>query len=640
MIKNLKIPIVRFYILILSIITIGVIWLFINSIITINKMDDEIIKIETIHAKNFAQNIQQYIKKLSPSNLVNSIKKSKNLQNNITNALTLFSDKQYKYVYLIYLSRNKTFRYLCDGSKQINQRGELNQKFEPESKKIWKKLLKYKKPVYTIQKNISSLWITYLYPIMYKDKVSAILVFDISISEYKNLIQILKPVYSLLILITILLIFILLFSFFQTFAFLRQKKKTNIDALTHLFNRSYLNEIKKNINLSQCAIAMADIDHFKKINDNFGHDIGDTVLETIAKRLVSATRTYDIIIRYGGEEFLIFFKKQTDIKTLREVSNRILKTISDQPIRTENGDLQVTLSMGINPMPSMDKTLHNAIINADKMLYVAKTNGRNKVVILNENTYCNDSLILENIDTDIKENRLKAYFQPILDIKTGKIVKYEALARITDKNDNLYLPSQFLPIIKDTSIYETLTKDMFMQAFRAIKKHNIHASVNINVSDLSNNSIFTMIKELIQKNIQFANMLTIELFADIQIREIEEFKTKINILKYMKVKIAIDDFTDDKPNSNHLINIKPDILKIDGSIIKKLLTDENARTILKEIINTCESYNIESIAEFVESREIFDLLKKYNIKMAQGFYIGKPLKIDSRKFLPKILFFK
>ena len=640
MIKNLKIPIIRFYIFILSIITIGVIWLFINSIITINKMDDEIIKIETIHAKNFAQNIQQYIKKLSPSNLVNSIKKSKNLQNNITNALTLFSDKQYKYVYLIYLSKNKTFRYLCDGSKQINQRGELNQKFEPESKKIWKKLLKYKKPVYTIQKNISSLWITYLYPIMYKDKVSAILVFDISISEYKNLTQILRPVYSLLIIVTILLIFILLFSFFQTFAFLRQKKKTNIDALTHLFNRSYLNEIKKDINLSQCAIAMADIDHFKKINDNFGHDIGDTVLETIAKRLVSATRTYDIIIRYGGEEFLIFFKKQTDIKTLREVSSRILKTISDQPIRTERGDLQVTLSMGINPMPSMDKTLHNAIINADKMLYIAKTSGRNKVVILNENTYCNDSSILKDIDTDIKENRLKAYFQPILDIKTGKIVKYEALARITDKNDNLYLPSQFLPIIKDTSIYEILTKDMFKQAFSAIKKHGIYASVNINISDLSNNSIFTMIKELIQKNIQFADMLAIELFADIQIRGIEEFKTKINMLKCMKVKIAIDNFTDDRLNSNHLISIKPDILKIDGSIIKKLLTDENARTILKEIINTCESHNIESIAELVESKEIFDLLKKYNIKMAQGFYIGKPLKIDSRKFLPKILFFK
>jgi len=640
MIKNLKNPIVQFYILILSIITIGVIWLFINSIITINKMDDEIIKIETIHAKNFAQNIQQYIKKLSPSNLVDSIKKSKNLQKKITNALTLFSDKQYKYVYLIYASKNKTFRYLCDGSKQISQRGELNQKFEPESKKIWKKLLKYKKPVYTIQKNISNLWITYLYPIMYKDKVSAILVFDISISEYKNLTQILKPIYSLLIIVTTLLIFILLFSFFQTFAFLRQKKKTNIDALTHLFNRSYLNEIKKNINLSQCAIAMADVDHFKKINDNFGHDVGDTVLETIAKRLVNATRTYDIIIRYGGEEFLIFFKKQTDIKTLREVSNRILKTISDQPIRTENGILQVTLSMGINPMPSMDKTLHNAIINADKMLYIAKTSGRNKVVILNENTYCNDSLILEDINTDIKENRLKAYFQPILDIKTGKIVKYEALARITDKSGNLYLPSQFLPIIKDTSIYEILTKEMFMQAFRAIKKHGICASVNINVSDLSNNSIFKAIKELIQKNIQFADMLTIELFADIQIIEIEEFKTKINMLKYMKVKIAIDDFTDDRSNSNHLISIKPDILKIDSSIIKKLLTDENARTILKEIINTCEFYNIESIAEFVESKEIFDLLKKYNIKMAQGFYIGKPLKIDSRKFLPKILFFK
>ncbi len=637
--KNFKSPTVKLYFFILLLVTAGVIWLFVNSATTINKMDREIINIEKIHAKNFAENIQQHIKNIFPKNLVNTVKDNPSLEKKINSILSLFSNEQYKYVYVIYSDKKGTLRYLADGSKEIAERGELNQKFEPVSPKSWKKVFICKKPILKIQKNISSLWITYLYPIKYNNSIKAILAFDISIGEYKNLMQMLQPMHNLLFILSILLIFILAFSFFQTFIFLRQRKKTNIDTLTHLFNRNYLEEIRKDINLSQCAIAMADIDHFKKINDNFGHDTGDIVLETVAKRLLGTTRTYDTVIRYGGEEFLIIFKKQTDINTLKEVSNRILTTISKQPIRTDEGDIYVTLSIGINPTPFKNKSFQEAIISADKMLYAAKTGGRNRVVILNKKIEENSTLILKDISKAIKDNRLKAYFQPILDIKTGKIVKYEALARIVDKNGNIYLPVQFLPMIKRTTVYATLTKFIIEEAFKIIKTHKISVSVNFFIEDILDNSIFDITKKLIKDNIKIADMLMIEILEDAHLDNISEFTRRMEILKSMNVKIAIDDFGGDDTNFNYLISIKPNVIKIDGSIISRLLIDENARMILKGIINICESLKIDSVAEFVESKEIFEMLKKYNIKMAQGYYIGKPLNIYSRKFIPRVLFF-
>ncbi|MDX1809458.1 MAG: bifunctional diguanylate cyclase/phosphodiesterase [Sulfurospirillaceae bacterium] len=622
---NLKNRLIAVYFVILIFLTSGITWLYINSDLSLSGSNKEIANIEVMRAKNFGENIITQIQSLAPLNLVQTIKESKKLQRRITNILSLFSNEQYRYVYLIYPDSQGKLRYLADGSKELNQRGELNQKFDPLSP-LWTEVIKNKKPIYTTQQNISDLWITYLYPIVKANKIEAILAFDISAKEYTDLMKVVTPLHNFLLIISIFMVFILIFSLFQMYLYLKQQKKTNIDALTRLYNRHYLDEKRKDIDLSKCAIIIVDIDHFKRINDNFGHDVGDIVLETIAKRLLSATRIFDAVIRYGGEEFLIILHKQVDTKTIREISNRILSSVSKQPIRAETRNLHVTVSMGINP-PTIDKiSLEEAIANADRMLYLAKTSGRNRIVILNEEIGDSHILLIDEVSLAIQEERLCAYFQPILDIKTNKIKKYEALVRIIGKDGRVFVPAQFLRMIKKTGVYRALTKSILLEAFDTIKKNNISVSVNFDVGDFFDDTLFENVKDLISENIKYANLLTIEILEDTLISDMDNFVKRLNILKKMNIQIAIDDFGSGYSSFNYLIHIRPDILKIDGSIISKLLIDENAKTIIQGIVNICKSLNICSIAEFVESAEVLEILKGYGVDMAQGYYIGRPNK--------------
>jgi len=635
---NFKNLVIKLYFIVLILIAVGVFALYLTSDSTLKNEENEIIKIEKLHAQNFASNLSERIKKLIPNNLVSTLRDNEALREHISSLLSLFSNDQYRYVYLIYKDKKGSYRYLADGSKDIDERGEFDQKFNPLST-IWEKALHTKKPQYTIQKNIKNLWITYLYPLTQYKNTNAILAFDISMHEYKTLTQIVRPIHKLLVVISTILFMVLLFILFQTYIYVRQRKRSNIDILTHLYNRNYLEEIKKNIDLSKCAIAIADIDHFKRINDTFGHEAGDIVLESVAKRLISATRTFDTIIRYGGEEFLIIFNRHINPKVIKDISNRILKTVSEQPIRVKDRNIYVTISMGVNPTPNKNLTLDDAIASADKMLYVAKTGGRNRVVILNEKVDAEHILLLQEITSAIEEKRLKAFFQPILDIKTGKIVKYEALSRIIDKDGKVFSPSQFLPMIKKTNTYRILTKVMLKEAFKVIKKHDISVSVNFDIGDFFDNTIFEMVRDIIIDNKKYSHQLTIEILEDISINDTAKFIQRIKTLKDLNIQIAIDDFGGGYSSFNYIINIKPDILKIDSSIVSKISTDENARTILKGIVNICKSLEILSIAEFVDNKEILQMLKNYKVDMAQGFYVGKPLNLTNRKTIPKILFF-
>ncbi len=619
---NLKNNFIIFYIFMLFLILSGVIFLYLLSNNTLKDTTKEILRIEVLHAQKFSKNIDNKIKKIIPNNLYQSLKKNIKLRDKINNLLSIISNTQYRYVYIIQPYKNGYFRYLADGSIPIQERGEWMQKFDPMSN-IWQKIVKTKKPQYTIQKNIDNLWITYLYPIKYQNNLEGILAFDISTKEYNSLEKIMQPVKNLLFIMLILLFFIIVFIIFQTFIYLKQRKKTIIDTLTHLYNRSYLEEITKNIDLNHCAIAIADIDNFKKINDTYGHKVGDIVLETVAKRLLSMIRTYDIAIRYGGEEFLIIFNKQIDTKTLRYISQRILINVSKQPIRTKEHDIYVTISMGINPIPAKSRSLSDAIVIADKMLYVAKTSGKNRVVIFEDKKEKN-ILLLSEIRKSMEEDRLKAFYQPIIDIKTKKIIKYEALARIIDEDGTVFLPIHFLSVIKDTNSYRRLSKIMLTHAFETIKKHNVSVSVNFDIDDFFDNLLFDMIQNMIKEHQKYAKFLTIEILENKQILDFNDFVARINVLKNLNIKIAMDDFGSGYSGFKYIATLKPDILKIDGSIVSNIQNNQNMKKILKSIAKLCKSLEITTIAEFVENEGILEILEEYDIDMAQGYLVGKP----------------
>ncbi len=345
----------------------------------IKETNQEINKIEINRAEALTDKIIFHIKNKITGDF-SLLFSDKSLREDISSFLSLNVTDEFKYIYVIYRDDKGIYRYLLDGSFGVD-RGEFRQKFYPLLDNLWKTCFEIGHPVYGFQNKADGLWITYLRPIKVAGVVKAVLVLDISTQEYQNLNKFLIPLYNFLRVFLFVLVAIVLVVLVQMYMFYMERKKSIIDPLTRLYNRNYLKEIWNKINLKKTAIIMLDVDHFKMVNDKYGHDVGDIVLESIAKKLMNETRLEDRVIRYGGEEFLIFLKWPRSDDEVIQITERILKSIAKDKIRVnEDLSIGVTVSMGVNMNPSKNKTLKEAIKTADKMLYMAKNKGRDTAV--------------------------------------------------------------------------------------------------------------------------------------------------------------------------------------------------------------------------------------------------------------------
>lgn len=334
--------------------------------------------------------------------------KSAKLRKELNGVLSLFITKTIRYVYIIYKDDKGAYRYLLDGSLPLSERGAFKQIFIPVNAELWHRCFKTKKDVYGVQnKNnkIVGLWVTYLHPIIYKNSVQAVLALDVSSNTYSKLEDILAPSRHYLKYMIIFISITIFCIFVETLLLFREQRKRRIDPLTGLYNRSYLKEFEKNVDLRKIAVAVVDIDFFKKINDTYGHDYGDLALKNVAKKLMLYTRDYDVIIRYGGEEFVVIFKNyygyksKKAIRNIVKVTKRIQRKISLKPMRLDNVEINITVSIGIDPFTFKRESLNESITMADKALYIAKQTGRNRVVSARFN------------DKDKVETGLKTYME-------------------------------------------------------------------------------------------------------------------------------------------------------------------------------------------------------------------------------------
>jgi len=621
--QNLFTPFHLIYFTILIIVTIMVSWLYIDLGKTLDSVSDDMIKTEIKTAKAFSKNIDHLLAKILADDPVATLTKHPELQEQINQILSLFSTDRYRYVYILYKDQTGKLRYLADGSKEINERGIFGQKFDANSD-VWKKAYATGQPQYSMQNNYTGLWLTYYYPLTYTHQPTALLIFDISIDAYKNFYRIISPFRTMLITLSALLAFVLLLSFILAYLFYKQWKKNNIDPLTHLYNRNLLTQIANRIDLTQTTVIVADIDYFKRINDRFGHDVGDIVLKAVARSLLQAVRIDDIVIRYGGEEFLILLRNMRNKEQIKEIAHRILHEVSKHPIRIGKHSIKVTVSMGVNPYSGQHTSLDEAIQHADKMLYQAKASGRNRVVILDDQPNQETMLLLKEIMHAIESNQVKAFFQPVAHIESGDIINFETLARIVDKHGKIRLPKHFLPIIRGTNIYHELCKAMLYQAFNTIKIYQVHVTINFEMIDFYDNTLFEIIEEVIESYAEYSDHLTIELLEEHPIDDIETIVVHLERLRAFGIKVALDNFGKGYAGFDNLIHLKPDMLKIDGTIVKKAHHEQEARAILQSIATICKRLKIHAIAKCVEDEATITLLKECGIEYAQGFFIGRP----------------
>ena len=223
--------------------------------------------------------------------------------------------------------------------------------------------------------------------------------------------------------------------------------------------------------------------------------------------------------------------------------------------------------------------------------------------------------------------KIVSFFQPIIDNKTKKIVKYESLVRLINEKDEIISPFFFLDVSKKGTYYTKITKRVIESSFEVLNHITNNVSINLSVLDIENEEIRNKLIELVS-NEKYRGRVTFELLEDEQIKDFQTIKDFIRLVKDVgNVKIAIDDFGSGYSNFERLLEYTPDILKIDGSLIKNIETNSFSRNIVETIVTFAKKQKIKTIAEYVENENIYNILTKLEIDYSQGFYFGKPERI-------------
>lgn len=593
------------------------------------KIEAKMVEMSTSDVFYIVQNSAKAITSLldQNENFITQIQQNPHLQEAIEEHLSVLLTANIKYAYLLYRDTRGTFRFLADASPPA-EKALLNQKLDVTSPE-WNALYEEKIPLTIRHDFLKELSISYLVPIFQHTEVALVLVIDFSIEKVQNInttISFMKIALLVTMAIIVLFFFILII---QTVRYIVAKKTAYIDKLTDVYNRNYLQELQEFINLNDYALAVLDIDHFKKVNDTYGHHVGDTILKEVAAIILVNTRKKDdIVIRYGGEEFVILSKiKRNDQAAPLNIFERIFTSIQSHAFSISATEtIQVTVSMGVNLTPSQSRGFSDAFKLADIALYHAKHKGRNAIEIYEENkkSHKHSQLSIGEINAAIEEGRVVCYFQQIVHAPSGKVSHYEALLRIIDTNGAIITPSKILPAIKGTFVLRNITKRVLEICHRTLCEHPaLHLNVNLNPQDITNDSILALLTQYAKED-NIAQRIGLEIIESEDIMHLPSAKENLLLLKNLGYTLFIDDFGTGYSNFVYLTQIQTDFIKIDGDIIKTIVEDKVSLAVVKSIVNFAKEANINVVAEYVSNEEIYEVVVSLGIEYAQGHYFSIP----------------
>jgi len=392
------------------------------------------------------------------------------------------------------------------------------------------------------------------------------------------------------------------------------------DELTSLGNRKALRRDMQSI--INPIIIIVNIDAFKSINDLYGENIGDEVLVDIGSLLKNISREYNFnIYRIGSDEFAMLRDSEFNESRCKDISNLIVNEINNHSIYIMQRDITLRIDVSIGVCNDRVETLQKAGMALKK----AKQE-RLAFQIYNDacsldKEYENDIKWTREIERAIEMEDVVAFYQPIVD-KDKNIIKYEALMRIRD-GDKIYSPFLFLDIAKKVKFYPKLAKIMINSAFLKAQQSQKNININLSIEDIENQKIIEFIKEgLVNKNI--AQLITFEIVESESIQDYEKVITFIQIVKDLGCKIAIDDFGSGYSNFSYLLKLEPNYIKIDGSLIKNIDNDKDSYMVTKMINDISHSMGMRTVAEFVHSKEVYEILLEIGIDEFQGYYFSEP----------------
>jgi diguanylate cyclase (GGDEF)-like protein len=395
------------------------------------------------------------------------------------------------------------------------------------------------------------------------------------------------------------------------------------DSLTHLPNRiKLIEDIQRYKNSKFLHLALFNIDSFKELNDFYGYEIGDKILKEIAKTIEETCQSGDnIFYKLPSDEYALLSTKNISKGTFLSNIEEMLKSVNKKEIKIDGNQIFITMSCGL---ASSEQALMS---KANMALQNAKN--KKKDIVVYDDSLDMTSKIIQNIEgasflkDAINKNLITPYYQPIYNVQTKKIEKYECLARIIKEDGEVIPPLNFLDIAIKSKQYPNITKAMITKSFNYFQDKDYEFSINLSINDVLNKKTFAFIMKKLS-SFNASHRVVFEILESDKIENYEEIKEFIESVKKFRCKIAIDDFGSGYSNFAHILELNIDYLKIDSSLVKNVTSDENSRKITQTIINFALNLGLETIAEFVEDKDSLEMLEKMGVNYAQGYYIGKP----------------
>jgi diguanylate cyclase (GGDEF)-like protein len=403
------------------------------------------------------------------------------------------------------------------------------------------------------------------------------------------------------------------------------------DQLTSLANRYlFLHELEQiHKNSKPFSLLFIDLDGFKPVNDTYGHDIGDELLQIVARKIKKCVRKNDLVARIGGDEFTIILKNTTNKNTIKKIASNIIKSLEDI-IKIQDLSIIIGASIGIYIFNHKD-SIDTILSKADLAMYEAKKAGKGRYLFF-DNSMQKHLQEIKYLKMKVKyaldKNEFVNLFQPIVSSTDNKIIGAEVLLRLKEK-DKLLSPNLFIPILEeDISIIKKVTFWQIQEVAKLTKKTNIFFSINISAKLLNDYDLLQTLKKYIKQYKCNTKQIFLEITESVLSYNLEKAAEILQKITQLGFNISLDDFGTGYSSLAYLRQLPLNTLKIDKTFIDNILSSKKDQKLLESIINIASVFDMQIVMEGIEKDKQLNILPKNKDIKYQGFYFYKPIPLE------------
>lgn len=399
-------------------------------------------------------------------------------------------------------------------------------------------------------------------------------------------------------------------------------KQAYFDKLTGLPNRiSLINALDNHLGE---VVVLINVDNFSVINDFYGYQVGDRILKQIAQLLQKYATNYEFkAYKLPTDEFAMILNIKNHKPIIEKYLKELLTVIEGTSYDFEGHNIH----MGVTIAAATINAQKTGMVNADMSLKLARMKRKSYIIFDEElqlaQTYEKNVQIANKIKIALETDNIIPFYQPIVDVKTLQVNKYEALVRLRDSDGTILAPSAFLEASRKIRLNKNITKRMIEKTFSFFSQNGLEFSLNLDFTDIASQSVRSFLCDKLREY-NISEQLTIEILETQEFEDPHLVSSFVESVTKHNVKIAIDDFGSGYANFEYVTSIGCDFVKIDGSLIKKIDKDQNARIITETIISFAKKLRKKVVAEFVYSKEVFEVVKELGVDYAQGYYFAEP----------------